>query len=142
MYLWPWRCFVQGGIPIWEWFHIQLNARCVALMNIEFCRIFKTTYLFIDWGSDLVTVSAAPSKIRTLWPVCLRERIRETERETKCLLETRRHRERGQCDQKKIAKWLQKFPEIFTRKMIDLDTFIKIAKESISFGQINCFQRL
>ena len=33
-----------------------------------------------------------------------------------------------QCDQKKIAKSLQKLPKNdFTRKMIDFDTFTKIA---------------
>ena len=34
----------------------------------------------------------------------------------------------NQCDQKKIAKRLEKLPKNdFTRKMIDFDTFIKIA---------------
>ena len=34
----------------------------------------------------------------------------------------------SQCDQKKIAKCLQKLPKNdFTRKMIDFDTFTKIA---------------
>ena len=33
-----------------------------------------------------------------------------------------------QCDQKKIAKCLQKLPKnYFTRKIIDFDTFTKIA---------------
>ena len=48
-----------------------------------------------------------------------------------------------QCDQKKFAKCLQKWPKNgFTRKMLDFDTFTKIAKECGSFGQINCCQRL
>ena len=35
---------------------------------------------------------------------------------------------RKQCDQKKIAKFLLKLPKNnFTRKMIDFDTFTKIA---------------
>ena len=35
---------------------------------------------------------------------------------------------KDQCDQKKIAKCLQKLPKNdFTRKMIDYDTFTKIA---------------
>ena len=37
-------------------------------------------------------------------------------------------RTRGQCDQIKIAKFLQKLPKNdFTRKMNDVDTFTKIA---------------
>ena len=42
-----------------------------------------------------------------------------------------------QCDQKKFAKCLLKLPKNdFTRKMIDFDTFTKIAKECGRFGQI------
>ena len=44
-----------------------------------------------------------------------------------------------QCDQKKIARCLLKLPKNdFTRKVIDFDTFTKIAKECGRFGQINC----
>ena len=48
-----------------------------------------------------------------------------------------------QCDQKIIAKCLQKLPKNdFTRKIIDFDNFTKIALECGRFGQINCCQRL
>ena len=48
-----------------------------------------------------------------------------------------------QCDQKKIAKCLSKLPKNdSTWKMIDFDTFTKIAYECGRFGQINCCQRL
>ena len=40
-----------------------------------------------------------------------------------------------QCDQKKIAKCLKKLPKNdFTRKMIDFNTFTKIAEECGRFG--------
>ena len=46
----------------------------------------------------------------------------------------------SQCDHKKIAKCLKKLlKNEFTRKMIDFDTFTKVAKECVRFGQINSF---
>ena len=48
-----------------------------------------------------------------------------------------------QCDQKKIAKCLKKLAKNdFARKMMDFDTFTKIAEECGVFGQIYCCQRL
>ena len=48
-----------------------------------------------------------------------------------------------QCDQKKIAKCLQKLPKNdFARKIKDFDTFTKIDYECGSFGQTNCCHRL
>ena len=48
-----------------------------------------------------------------------------------------------QCDQKKIAKCLEKLPKRdFTRKMNDFNTFTNIAQECGRFGQINCCQML
>ena len=48
--------------------------------------------------------------------------------------------EEQQCDQKKIAKCLLKWPKNdFTREMIDLQ---KLPKNVGRFGQINCCQRL
>ena len=49
----------------------------------------------------------------------------------------------NQCDQKKIAKSLQKLPKNdFTRKIKDFDTITKIAQEWGRLGLINCCQRL
>ena len=42
-----------------------------------------------------------------------------------------------QCDQKKIAKCLQKLPKNdFTRKMIDFDTFTKLPKNARDLGEL------
>ena len=43
----------------------------------------------------------------------------------------------GQCDQKKIAKCLQKLPKNdFARKMIPFDTFTKIRKNMGNLGKL------
>ena len=50
---------------------------------------------------------------------------------------------KDQCDQKKSPNVYKSCPKNdFTRKVIDLETFTKIALECGRFGQINCCQRL
>ena len=59
--------------------------------------------------------------------------------------ETRRDRSLricDQCDQKKLPNVFKRLPKKdFTGKMIDFDTFTRIAKECGNFGQNNCYRR-